>query len=396
MSQPENPRPDTRGTRVLEPDFRRPANLSPTNQGATNRNAMNRNATNQGPTNLGPGYPGPQLHGPAYPGPRPQNTMRARLAVVASVVSLSAVITGPAWWRAGHQAERTSYLTPLVSAASSSAAARSNTGPPTTSPPSAALPADAVAVQGTPLCGTSVPVSVYAPPGYRGPLPGPAQGAAQPDLPGQLVAHWTGSAGAVEIRWPAAASSSHATVPVEGHGSSLSVGEGGPGGPLVVGTMLLKEHKHGCRAMRLALYGRVPAGLIDRLGADATGDPTFDAVASLVTDPATPLVAAHKHVNRLPSHAVACRGSAVPTRSGRVTGTRPESDPRAALRAFLEPAGHATSPVRAGRGYRELVDDSGRIAYGKPFAGGEGYVALVRMTHRGGGWVVTRWEVSGC
>jgi hypothetical protein len=327
---------------------------------------------------------------------QPENPLRARLAVMASVVGLSAVITGPAWWGTGRQAERASYLTPLVSAASSSAAARSTAARPVASPASAH---SAEAVQGTPLCGSSIPVPVFAPAGYRGPLPGPARGASQPELPGQLVAHWTGSAGDVEVRWPADAASAQAggpVDPVDPREATFTLNEGGPGGTGAFATMLLKEQKVGCTAMRLTVYGRIPAGLAERMGADETGNAAFDALAALVTDPATPLVVGRRHVGRAPAHALTCQGGSPPSRSGRAPRSAARSDPRAALRAFLEPADHSTPPVRAGRGYLELVDGAGRITYGKPIEGGGGYVALIRMAHRGGGWVVDRWETSGC
>jgi hypothetical protein len=239
---------------------------------------------------------------------------------------------------------------------------------------------------------------VYPPAGYRGPLPGPARGAPAPDLPGQLVAHWTGPAGDVEVRWPADARTAHDTTPVDPREEPLSVSDPGPGGFPVSGSLLLKGEKPGCRAMLLTIYRALPPGLAERLGADASGNPRFDALNSLITDPASPLVLPGvTHVAAAPAHLLACTGAPAPRQSGRVVGGAATDDPRTALRAFLEPAGHATPPVRAGRGYLELIEASGRITFAKPFAGpGKSYVAVVRMARRGGGWVVDRWEVTGC
>lgn len=347
---------------------------------------------------------------------QPENPVRARLAVVGSVVGLVSVITAPVWWQAGHEpTRRMSYWGSMVTAASAARSATagpdggqastSNSAPSSASASawaagSASLGSAAGSATGetTPWCGTGVPVPVYAPSRYNGPLPGPARGAPAPDLPGQLVAHWTGSAGDVEVRWPADAEAARDTRPVDEQETPFTITKGGPGGARMTGVLRLRDAKAGCRAMRWAIYGSVPPGLAARMGADATGDADVDAMAALITDPETPLVRPGvTRVTAAPAHVLACQGATPPRRSGRVGRAVPKADPRVALKAFLEPADHSTPPVRAGRGYRQLIDRSGRITFGKPFEGpGSAYVALVRMTRRGGGWVVDRWEISGC
>lgn len=269
-------------------------------------------------------------------------------------------------------------------------------GVPTVTPdpqPTGTLPA-------SPACGsTTLPVPLHLPDGYRGPFPGPAEGAPEPAGPTQLVLHWTGSGGDIEARWPL-------ELGPGGAGTSEYLTMTGPLGadPDVTAMIKVPKRTGQCEVIGLAIYGQSPPGFGNPLSPfrGSPEDPPevrakFVALATIVTDPEqlTP-VRGSQRLGSAPKGALPCTGNAEePVRRGDVTGSPPQPSARSALSHWLiQEGGFELLTVELP--LTELKLPGGTVMFGRRFDGGPGYVGLVWMTKTGSGWAVDRWETSGC
>ena len=266
------------------------------------------------------------------------------------------------------------------------------TGPPaapTTSPPSPAVttavrPSPTAAPE--PVCGEALPVRIYPPKGWKGPLPGPADGSTTDPAAGLLVVHWTGPDGAVEVRWPSSVSDAQAYDPNE----SMSAGAT-DGGRVTLALPVPGEVP--CTHLAAEWFGEVPKGFGASLGDGLS--PEARALFTIVTAPEDlRLVTSTRRVAAAPTAPVPCDGGNVPARGGKAT-TAPQPSPEQALRAFLDGGSDAVDGMNR-RGWTRFDLANGGVAFGVPFEGGPGWVQLVHLAQTPDGWVVDRWTTSGC
>jgi hypothetical protein len=302
----------------------------------------------------------------------------------AAVVAVVAVVVGLATGGGGGTAE------PSTPAGGGSRGAVLVSSPArTTSPARSPSPTR------SPVCGAAVPVPVTLPQGWTGPRLGAASTAGEPALPGQLVVNWTGPEGSVEARWPASLD------PDAGAGTSESVVISVPDGGTPVAMVTVPNRTGRCEVMQLTWFGTVPDGFGDGVvGFTGPDQPVaaqrmMRALVAFVTAPVRlRLVTATRHTGTLPTSAVRCSGGNSPNVHGSVTQP-PAGTPEAALGELLR-SGDAVTAHLQPSGWTKLVTPAGRVTFAVPFDGGAGWVQLVVMRRTAGGWLVERWESSGC
>lgn len=316
--------------------------------------------------------PAPPSRGPAARPARP----RPLLAALTVAAAVAAVVLGLSTYLGG--GTRTAPPLPAGSptptpAVSPSASADDVTPVETSSDPAVA-----------PLCGSRLSVPVYPPEGWTGPQPGPADDSTGPVLPGQLVVHWSGPDGAVELRWPADPEDTTPYDPME----SMSTSDND-------GRTQLSYPVPGAEPPCAHLLAEWVRAVPDGFGAAVNGfnTPQDKALVAVVTAPEDlRLVSRTKQVATLPRHAIPCSGGDVPNRKSSKDGA-PQPSAEQALTAFLDAAGDNGMNRN---GWTRLDGPGSEVVFGVPFDGGAGWVQLVFVTEGPNGWAVTGWETSGC
>ncbi|WP_088316115.1 hypothetical protein [Kineosporia sp. R_H_3] len=320
----------------------------------------------------------PSPRGVAGRGPSAARPGRPRplLAAVAVAAAVMAVVLGLSTYLGG--GTRPSPVGP----------AGSPTPAPSVSPSASAQDVTPVVTSSdpvvAPLCGPRLPVPVYPPKGWTGPQPGPADDSTGSVLPGQLVVHWSGPGGAVELRWPADPADTSPYDPMESMSTSTDDGRTQLSYPV-------PGAEPPCAHLRVEWLGSVPEGF----GASVDGftTPEDKAVVAVVTPPEDlRLVSRTRQVATLPRHAIGCSGGDVPNRKSSKDGA-PQPSAEQALTAFLDAAGDNGMNRN---GWTRLDGPGSEVVFGVPFDGGAGWVQLVFVTEGPNGWVVTGWETSGC
>ena len=243
-------------------------------------------------------------------------------------------------------------------------------------------------------CGTQPPGELWAPAGYTGPQPGPASEAdAQPTV-GQLVAHWSGASGSIEVRWPP-----DPTLPDLGFRRPLTVMTDGP--PRISsGAGFGPRPATGSTSRHDTIYvveGAVPEEAcrflqITVLDSDPTRlDATVEWLRRSPFRPTEPLVAARQTADAPPLIG-RCRApagvTAPPNKQSSGDGATFNS-PDSALEHLVEV--HRTVLLR---GYVQFKLPDGTFAYGAEVSGQ--WVTVVYVAPTTGGWTVTRYETTGC
>ena len=120
-----------------------------------------------------------------------------------------------------------------------------------------------------------------------------------------------------------------------------------------------------------------------------------------VTDSPTALVVGFMNVDE-PPPVIECQVPEgyppSPNVSGLVTDSTAHPSADAALQGFLDENMIVPgTPGFAKSGYIRLIEPDGSVSFGKPFEGDESFVVtLISVGQTDSGWVVDRWEGSGC
>ncbi len=244
------------------------------------------------------------------------------------------------------------------------------------------------------MCGDQPPKPIAVPESFTGPVAGPISAAPHPPEPGQLVLHWTSGAGGIELRWPMDPAVPNPFAPRPGSegpmgstaamsGAILGAQPAGNGQTvryMVISTGVTSPDP--CRVLQLGVFDPDPArvqAIMDALSR-----------APYVSD--APLVSASRSADALPT-VVLCNVPAgvaqTPNRSGGGDGMTYPS-PTEALSAFLK-----GQPTLIPRGYIEIRLPDGSLAYGAQVRDGV-FVTVIHVVPSPGGWLVARWEASGC
>lgn len=316
----------------------------------------------------------------------PPGRVRPVLALVAVATVVAVVAVGLTGWLGGSD-----RAAPATQDPSSSPTPAVTVLPPTdgTTLTPDAVRLDETAAPAAPLCGRTLATPIYPPKGWTGPQPGPADGSTAPVLPGQLVVHWSGDGGAFEVRWPADPEDTTPYDPMESAGAT----EDEAGNVLMTAPVPGTEPP--CSHLSVAWFGDVPAGY--GKGVSLGGPATHNAVFATLISPADQrLVTRTRQVAAAPKHAVPCDGGSVANRRGRGgSGVPPQPTDEQALQAFLDAQGPESGMNASG--WTRFREADGGTAFGVPFdGGGDRWVQLVVVEDSGNGWVVTRWETSGC
>jgi len=272
-----------------------------------------------------------------------------------------------------------------------------STEPGTTTPPSTvAAPPPA------PLCGSALPFRVTVEGAADEAVPGPPPGE-EPAEPGQLVVHWTGDVGAVEVRWPGRPQPLYAEGPVEepfiGSGRSVSAGRTEfnfvrPGtGPDFTGDVTLDE---------VGAFGPAPCDLIQLtvrspIGVSRTGlRPAPESIGGLDLVNLSPRIRERRQ-GAGPLTAITCH---VPPGSGMTPPPNRTSGPDATIRgdqpADVLLAWLATNPRVMPSGWVEFAQPDGTVTYAVEDPLAPGWVSILFVVPAGGGWQFGGSTGSGC
>lgn len=274
----------------------------------------------------------------------------------------------------------------------------------------------------TPLaCGGELPYQVTLPEDFNGPNMGPSPHAPDPAEEGQLIVHWLGRDGSVEIRWPANAEYMEGAVwgdtaaegarPAPEDDWPLFIGPEFPDvdgvDRPIVGTILPTAVMSGpCDASQLAIYSPNGEGVESDLVAATFGTSGQEGLV-IFPELARPrdkaLVVETIETDTIPE-VVACDGGPgvdfVPKKSGTTPDSPVFASPEEALQDILGTDIAGTWPKV---GYFELVSPDGTITYGNPYDDNSadprpenGLVISVTVVEGESGWSVTKWETSGC
>ncbi len=284
------------------------------------------------------------------------------------------------------------------------------------------------------LCDDTMPFVAIGPDDFTGPINGPSPDASTPAEEGQLVIHWQGQDGSIELRWPP---NTEYTTDVEIRGplhsqytTAVTWGEptrsgeqsptqflgafptinGDDGTPL---PLVFDAYNHlpainmdgPCDAVQLDSYvstprpGEAPA----KGGAQASGLPASDNSTELTVllDWRRPairelvLIVDSLAIDTLPP--VLDCDTDLPDRTRTVVDGPSFTTPTQALEALLETNEAYLWPRT---GYYELVEPDGSITYGRPLDNGTpegprpeaGLAIAVSVEQTSQGWTVTKWS----
>jgi len=285
--------------------------------------------------------------------------------------------------------------------------------------PAPGAPGDGGASEGSePTCGAELPGEVPTPAGYEGPIEGPSPDAPAPPNAGQLVRHWAGSTGTVELRWPADRRWSRLfTVAItdkgvaEEHGTD-SVGlasivgepQRAPSGRLVIEVgMSTRDLEAGmCATFQLMVADR------DLTHARQVGSEVYSGLTepgALFGGPVVPLVTDWTSADA-PPHIPPCPGFEdapySPYQGGPVADVGSYPRPAEALEAFIATQTgtwtdqfgvEVSQALVAENDYTETTLPDGSIAYAHRQEAG---VTVVHTVRTAAGWTVDRWDATGC
>lgn len=270
----------------------------------------------------------------------------------------------------------------------------------------------------TSACGTELPYQVTLPEDFTGPIAGPSPHAPYPAEDGQLIVHWLGRDGSVEIRWPTNQEYLEDAV----WGEPAYGGSRNPGSPMFIGPpvpdvdgverpfvadVLPTEAMSGpCDGGQLAIYQPAAnGGGTELLGAGfgSGGQEGLVIYPDLARPRDKVLIVETIETDTIPE-VRACDGGPGVDFVPRKAGTTPNSPvfgtPGEALQDLLDTAVAETWPKV---GYFELVSPDGTVTYGNPHDDyspdprpENGLVISVTVVEVEGGWTVTEWETSGC
>jgi hypothetical protein len=280
-------------------------------------------------------------------------------------------------------------------------------GPPTTATTEAAAPA----------CGTELPYQVTLPEDFTGGIDGPSPHAPDPAEDGQLILHWLGREGSVEIRWPANAEYLEDAL----WGEPNYDGSRNPDSPMFIGPpfpdvdgverpfvadVLPTDAMSGpCDGAQLAVYLPTENSESEFVGATfGTGGQEGLVIYPGLARPRDKVLIVETIETDTIPEVLACDGGPGVDSVPRKTGTTPDSTvfgtPEEALQDLLGTDVAATWPKV---GYFELVSSNGTVTYGNPYDDNSpdprpdnGLVVSVTVIEVEGGWTVTEWETSGC
>lgn len=298
---------------------------------------------------------------------------------------------------------------PVVAAADTTTttipAATTTSAPPTTT-----------ITESAPVCGTELPYQVTLPEDFKGPIEGPSPHAPDPAENGQLVRHWLGRDGSVEIRWPADQEYLEDAMWGESEYDGprndplMFIGPPSPDAdgverPFVTDVLPTEVMSGPCDGAQLAVYMATENAESELVGA------TFGAgdEEELVIYPGLArlrervLIVETIETDTIPE-VLACDGGPGVDFVPRNNGTTPDSPafgtPEEALQDLLNTEVADTWPQV---GYFELVSSNGTVTYANPYDDNSpdprpenGLVISVTVIEREGGWTVTEWETSGC
>lgn len=266
-------------------------------------------------------------------------------------------------------------------------------------------------------CGTELPFHVTLPDDFTGPNVGPSPHAPSPAEEGQLIIHWLGRDGSVEIRWPA--NEEYLRDAEWGEPEEIQpepdwpmfIGPSFPDvdgvdRPIVSSVLPTSAMTGPCDASQLAIYS--PSGD----GEDASlvgatfgtgGEEGLVIYPGLLRPQDKVLVVETIETDTLPE-VRACDGGpeaqSVPKKFGTTSDSPVFDTPEEALQDMLD-----TSIARnwSNVGYFKLVSPDGTITFGHPYDDNSpdprpdnGLVIAVTVVEVEGGWSVTQWETSGC
>lgn len=268
-----------------------------------------------------------------------------------------------------------------------------------------------------PACGSQLPYQVTLPEDFTGPIEGPSPHTPDPAEEGQLIVHWLGRDGSVEIRWPA--NEKYLENAVWGkpdHDSPRS-----PDSPMFIGPpvqdvdgvehpfvteVLPTEAMSGpCDGGQLAIYR--PRDDEDSELARATfGTGSQDGLIiypGLARPRDKVLVVETIETDTIPKIR-ACDGGPEGEFVPKKTATTPDNStfdtPEEALQDLLGTDVARTWPKV---GYFKLVSSDGTITFGNPYDDNSpdprpdnGLLISVTVVAVEDGWTVTEWETSGC
>ena len=269
-----------------------------------------------------------------------------------------------------------------------------------------------------PACGTELPYQVTLPEDFIGPMAGPAPHGPHPAEDGQLVMHWLGRDGSVEIRWPANQEylerAEWGSEPVWGGPDMdfalfFSVIPAKDEWPAEIGgfELLPTDLMTGpCDAIQVVTYGPGYDGVLGRRGVayGANGVEELTIYPDLLRPRDKVLVVETLETTEVPEVVECQDGPGVEDVPPNKAGTTPDSSvfdtPEEALQDIL---GTDIAETWPNVGYFELVTPDGIVTYGNPLDDNSpdprpdnGLVISVTVIEVEGGWTVTEWETSGC
>lgn len=283
------------------------------------------------------------------------------------------------------------------------------------------VPATSSTAPAPPMCGGELPYPVTLPEDFTGPNAGPSPDATDPAEEGQLIVHWLGRDGSVEIRWPANGEYMEGAVwgGIESEGTRpepegdwpMFIGPAFPDvdgvdRPTVASVLPTAVMSGPCDASQLAIYSPNGDGRDSDL-VGATFGPGGQEELVIYPGLARPrdqvLVVETIETDTIPQ-VFACDGGPeadfVPTKSGTTPDSSVFATPEEALQDLL---GTDTADTWPKVGYFELVSPDGTITYGNPYDDNSpdprpdnGLVISVTVVEVEGGWTVIEWETSGC
>lgn len=280
------------------------------------------------------------------------------------------------------------------------------------------------------LCGDAMPFVAIGPDAFTGPIDGPSPDAATPAEEGQLVIHWQGQDGSVELRWPPnaeytsnviwgqprtwAEASRQQVSPTSFLAAFPSITENGTPTPLVFDghASLPSDYMAGpCDAVQVDGYvttprpghppAKVGAGVQGLPAPEGTNDLTVALDWNLPPLRYLVLVLETLSVDELPP-VIHC-DTDPPIRAQTVTDGPLFDTPLQAFEALLKTDETILWPKT---GYYELVMPGGSVTYGRPLEDGsetglrppDGLAIAVSVEQTSQGWTVTdwTWTLSSC
>jgi hypothetical protein len=280
------------------------------------------------------------------------------------------------------------------------------------------VPPSTTTESAAPACGTELPYQVTLPEDFIGPMSGPAPHGPHPAEDGQLVMHWLGRGGSVEIRWPANQEyferAEWGSEPVWGGPDMdfalfFSVIPAKDEWPAEIGgfELLPTDLMTGpCDAIQVVTYGPGYDGVLGRRGVayGANGVEELTIYPDLLRPRDKVLVVETLETTEVPEVVECQDGPGVEDVPPNKAGTTPDSSvfdtPEEALQDIL---GTDIAETWPNVGYFELVAPDGTVTYGNPLDDNSpdprpdnGLVISVTVIEVEGGWTVTEWETSGC